>query len=132
MHRSVWESFSIGSTELISIDPLHTPIARVVQKVSTNAVVACYVGPSEARVSVYRHDPRDPKPWNADHYSVLADIREHLDIRDTANRASTSYDVNMIEHLSEHVHWRRQPRTSTNHWFDFDELPAFVQSVVRP
>ena len=73
-------------------------------------VVARRNGPADAKVSVYRFDPVDEKPWNADHYSVWLDLRSHVDFPSLVNRLSTSDDVNMVEYLLERVHRQKDAR----------------------
>ena len=128
--RDDWKSFSVGSTGLVPIDALVTPIASIVHQLPRVAVVARRNGPADAKVSVYRFDPVDEEPWNADHYSVWLDLRSHVDFPSLVNRLSTSDDANMAEYLLERVHWQKDVRDPNDHWLTFDELPPLVQSLV--
>ena len=127
--RTDWEALGVGSTSVVQIDVGSTPIGRVAQDASKLAAVAHQFGPSRARVSVYRYDQADqPTPWNADHYSVWLDLDQHRDIRNFVNRASTSYDANLVQYLHETVFWvKEQP--GDDHWLT--DLPSSVVAVVQ-
>jgi hypothetical protein len=124
-----WNAMCVGSTGLVVIDPRRTPIRGLLSKVPRTAVVAHRTGPFESRVSVYRYDPVDPKPWNVNHYSVLLDVSRSIDIDHASSVASTSCNGNLVNYFYERVHWREEPRSS-DHWSEYHELPPLVQSLV--
>lgn len=127
--RTDWEALGVGSTRLVQIDVRNTPINRLAQDASKVAAVAHQLGSYQARVSVYRYDETDqPTPWNTDHYSVWLDLDRHRDIREFVNRASTSYDANLVRYLHETVFWvKEQP--GDDHWLG--DLPSSVVAVVQ-
>ncbi len=112
------------------IDAARLPIAGVAQNAAHIAVVASQTGPSNAMVSVYRHDAADaPRDWNTDHYSVLLDLAKHPDIHKFVGIASTSYDANLGRYLNENVFWIKEDK-EPDHWLRYDELPTVVRTVV--
>lgn len=128
--REDWQALSVGSTNLVEIDAQRTPIAHVAHDAARVAMVASQTGPANARVSVYRHDPADaPTDWNTDHYSVLLNLEQHPNILEFVNRASTSYNANLVEYLRENVFWIKE-QSGPDHWLRYDELPAVVPAVV--
>ncbi len=128
--RAGWDALSVASTNLVEIDARRTPIARVARDAARVAVVANRLGPSDARVSVYRYDPADaPKDWNADHYSVWLNLDSHANIHELANRASTSYDANLVRYLRENVFWVKED-PGDDHWLSYEDLPAVVRAIV--
>jgi hypothetical protein len=125
-----WNALDVGSTQLVQIVADRTPIADVAHAAARVAIVANQVGPSNARVSVYRYDPADaPKDWNTDHYSVLLNLERHANIHDLVNSASTSYDMNLQQFLRENVFWVKEDR-GDDHWLRYDELPSVVQAII--
>ncbi len=125
-----WNALSVGSTQLVRIEADRTPIAHVAQDAARVAVVASQIGPSNARVSVYRHDLADaPKDWNTDHYSVLLNLEQHTNIHELVNRASTSYNANLLQYFRENVFWVKEDH-GDDHWLSYDELPAVVRAIV--
>jgi hypothetical protein len=130
MPRSGWDALGVGSTNLVEIDARRTPVAGVAHDAARVAVVANQLGPSDARVSVYRYDPADaPKDWNADNYAVWLNLESHTDIRELVNRASTSYDDNLVQYLRKNVFWVKEDH-GDDHWLSYDQLPAVVRAVV--
>jgi hypothetical protein len=127
--RGDWEALGVSSTNYVAIDVRQTPIAAVAQDSSRVAVVARQTTPSDARVSVYRCDPADPKPWNGDHYSIWLDLWHHADVPALANKASTSLDANLVEYIRENVYWVKEER-GDDHWLAPEELPDVVQAIV--
>jgi hypothetical protein len=114
----------------VEIDARRTPIAGLARDAAHVAIVANQLGPSNSRVSVYRYDPADaPKDWNADHYAVWLNLESHTDIRELVNRASTSYDNNLVQYLRENVFWVKEDHRN-DHWFSYDQLPEVVRAVV--
>ena len=127
--RGDWDAVGVNSTNVVQIDACRTPIARVTQDASRLAIVAHQLGLSDARVSVYRYDESDqPTPWNVDHYSVWLNINTHPEIHEMVNRASTSYDDNLVRYLGENVFWVKE-EPGDDHWLP--ELPTSVLAVVE-
>ena len=129
MSRESWDALRVTGSDLVEIDARQTPIADVVDDATRLAVVAHEYTPAIGRVTVYREDRTDPKPWNSDHYSVW-DLAQHPDLAWMINRASTSLDTNLLTFLGEHVFWVKE-RPGPDHWLESHELPSVVRVLLE-
>lgn len=126
MPREDWNALQVGSTNLVQIDINETPLVRVAEDSCVLAVVALKYGPSSGRVSVYRHDEKDKKPVNVDHYSVWLDLVGHPNIQEMVQAASTSLDDNLRQFSDENVFLVLENK-GDDHWLE--NLPGSVINV---
>jgi hypothetical protein len=129
MKRSEWRKMRPGQTGELLIDAKQTPMAKVAAKSSVVASTAEAITSSVIQIRIYRHDPKDEKPYNVDTYSVWEDLPSRDDFLDIVKASSTDYDDNMKEFLEENV--LIVPRLpGEDHWLDENELPIVVRYVI--
>jgi len=129
MKRSEWRKMKPGQAGELLIDAHRTPMAKVAAKSSVVASTAEAITPSELQIRIYRHDPKDDKPYNVDTYSVWEDLPSRADFLDIVKASSTDYDDNMRDFLQENV--LIVPRMpGEDHWLEESELPTVVRYVI--
>jgi len=113
----------------VRFDVRSTPIGRVADVSSIIGSIIHEVGPANARVSIFRHDPSDaPKDINRDDYRVWTDVRSHQRLTDMINMASTSDNANFRTFCEEHVFFVKcQP--GSDHWMT--TVPSSIDLVLK-
>lgn len=126
MPRDKWATMGVKSTNVVQIDIQKTPIARVAEDSCVLAAIAQKYGPSDAKISVYRYDEKDPRPINVDHYDVWLDLVSHPRIQEMVMAASTSLDDNLRRFSRENVFLVLE-HLADDHWLE--DLPDSVVSI---
>jgi hypothetical protein len=127
MLRSQWEGMKALTGQPLPIDISATPMARVAKDAELVAAVAERKSDYEAMITVYRHDPQDPKPINVDKYLVRERIPDHRDFSTMVKSASTSANENMRHFLAVHVFLLKE-NAGADHWLS--DLPLEISAVI--
>lgn len=127
MHRDQWEKVRTRPDEPVPIDVSQTPLARLQTEVDLAAAVAERTSNYEARISIYRRDPKDEFPINVDRYLVWERFPAHRDFLTMVNTASTSDNANMRGFLADHVFLVKE-NAGPDHWLK--DVPAEIVAVI--
>jgi len=126
--RADWDALGAASTQVVRIDVGATPMGSLAQEACLIGAVARQWGLAGGRVSIYRHDPKDAKPINADHYLALLNLGSHPDLGKWVVAASTRHNANLDGFLDSHVVLMKEP-PGPDHWSAV--LPSTVAAVVE-
>lgn len=126
--RADWDALAANSSQVVKIDVGATPIGGLAQDACLISGVARQWGVDGGRVSIYRYDPQDAKPINADHYRALLNLGSHPDLDKWVVAASTHYNANLERYLDSHVVLMKEP-PGPDHWLTV--LPSTVAAVIQ-
>jgi len=130
MARSEWQESRQSGPGPFVIDVRMTPMANVAEAANVVAATAEEVSSSEVEVQIYRYDPDDSKPYNADAYSVWENLPARPDFPAIVAAASTDFNDNMKAFLEANVFLVSKERGSS-HWLNEEELPSIVRALLR-
>ena len=127
MSRPDWNSLAVRMDSPVQVDVERTPLAGLLSDATVVGAMARQIGPSIARVSIYRHDPKDPVPYNLDEYDVWTDLAGHPRFKAMIS-SSTTDNENFRAFCRENVLFvKRGP--GPDHWLP--KLPSSLTVVVR-
>ncbi len=131
MSRGEWQRLKLQEDKPVLISVSQTPMSDVGRNASVVATVAQKFSSATARISIYRHDPKDvPTPYNVDNYLVWEELLIHHSYEDIVSAASTQDDPNLRGFLRENVLIVKEDH-GKDHWLSYSNLPALVRTVVR-
>jgi hypothetical protein len=131
MSRGEWQQLKLQENKPVLMDVSKTPMSGVARDASVVAAVAQKFSPATARISIYRHDPKDaPTPYNVDNYLVWEELPIHHNYEDIVLAASTRDDSNLRGFLRENVLIVKENHDE-DHWLSHSKLPTLVRTRVR-
>jgi len=126
--RSQWEAMKAFTERPVQIDISETPLARLATEAEIVAAVAERRADYEAEITIYRRDPKDPRPIKVDRYLVWERVPDHRDFPAMLNAASTCDNSNMRGFLVDHVFLVKE-EPGSDHWLS--ELPQEIAAAVK-
>ena len=127
MSRSDWSALQPNLGGVVTIDVSATPMAQVA---SHALVVKAFLQQSStatAEITIVRHDPQDPKPYNLDKYDVWVDVSALPALQPMISGASTQFNTNFRQFAAENVFMLKQD-PGPDHWLD--TIPGSATTII--
>jgi len=130
MLRKDWHTVVGSPSAAVAFDVRSTPLAGVASDSSSLlGAVVHELGPTEARVTLYRHDPADyPTPVNQDDYTLWTDVSGHPQLQPMIAAASTEDNGNFQAFCRENVFFVKRAH-GLDHWHS--AIPSSMQGVLQ-